>query len=677
MFKSVVFFASLLLWVSSLQSQTVSNSDITDSTRLSEIVVSASRKPADAFRISDAIGVLKSGDWELQQDRSTPEILFGAPGIFLQKTNHGGGSPFMRGLTGNQTLLMIDGVRLSNATFRYGPNQYFNTIDPFSLDRVENLRGSGSVQYGSDALGGVIQAFSKDPVFAEKTSLHGRVLGRAATQGMETTGRAELSFSGKKWAILAGATGRDFGDLIGGKNTGRQTPSGYEETAFDLKTKFQLTNNTLLTVAHQYFRQRNVPVYHKVQLEDFALNEMEPQERQLTYARAEQQVYGKYLQKISLLVSRQATVEGRNSQKNGSTTLRHEQDKVASYGLNLQTDWQLLPKWNMSVGAEGYSDLVNSIREDKNTSTGAVTPKRGLYPDDSRFSFAGLFLLQDFSWQKWQVNAGLRFNTYQIKVKDEAVGTAEITPSALVWNIGLSRFLSKTDHLFVSANSGFRAPNVDDLGTLGIVDFRYEQPNFNLKPEHSQQIQLGWKHRSKRWQSELYVFRLDLRDLIARTRVGSDSIQGYPLYQKENVEVTYVQGVEANFAYTILPSLEVSGQVTYAYGQNETKNEPMRRIPPVNGRLALQYTQANWKFSVECLAAGKQDRLAKGDTEDNRIPKGGTPGWQVLNLHGSWNGKRVSIRTSLLNLGNADYRTHGSGINGVGRSVWLTGVFQW
>jgi outer membrane receptor protein involved in Fe transport len=677
MFKSFVFLASLLLFTSSLQSQTVSDTDVTDSTRLAEIVVSASRKPADAFRISEAIGLLKSGDWEQQQDRSTPEILFGAPGIFLQKTNHGGGSPFMRGLTGNQTLLMIDGVRLSNATFRYGPNQYFNTIDPFSLDRIETLRGSGSVQYGSDALGGVIQAFSKDPVFSDKTSLHGRVLGRAATQGMETTGRAELAFSGKKWAILAGATGRDFGDLVGGKNTGRQTPSGYEEAAFDLKTKLQLPGNILLTVAHQYFRQHNVPVYHKVRLEDFALNEMDPQERQLTYARAERNMYGKYLQKMSLLVSRQTTVEGRNSQKNGSTTLRHEQDKVASYGLNLQSDWQLQSKWNMSLGAEAYSDLVNSIREDKNTNTGVVTPKRGLYPDDARFSFVGLFLLQDYTWRKWQVNAGLRFNTYQIKVKDEAVGTAEITPSALVWNIGLSRFLSKTDHLFIAANSGFRAPNVDDLGTLGIVDFRYEQPNFNLKPEHSQQIQLGWKHRSKRWQSELYVFRLDLRDLIARTRVGSDSIQGYPLYQKENVEVTYVQGIEANFAYTITPALEVSGQVTYAYGQNETKNEPMRRIPPVNGRLALQYTQAHWKFSAECLAAGKQDRLAKGDTEDNRIPKGGTPGWQVLNLHGSWNAKRVSFRASLLNLGNADYRTHGSGINGVGRSVWFTAVFHW
>lgn len=85
--------------------------------------------------------------------RTTPEALMGSNGVFIQKTNHGGGSPFIRGLTGNQTLILVDGIRLNNSTFRYGPNQYLNTIDMFTIDKIEVAKGIGAIEYGSDAMG--------------------------------------------------------------------------------------------------------------------------------------------------------------------------------------------------------------------------------------------------------------------------------------------------------------------------------------------------------------------------------------------------------------------------------------------------------------------------------------------------------------------------------------------
>ncbi|MEK7200429.1 MAG: TonB-dependent receptor, partial [Bacteroidota bacterium] len=65
-------------------------------------------------------------------------------------------------------------------------------------------------------------------------------------------------------------------------------------------------------------------------------------------------------------------------------------------------------------------------------------------------------------------------------------------------------------------------------------------------------------------------------------------------------------------------------------------------------------------------------RLAKGDKDDNRIPAGGTPGWNLVNLNTGYSGKNYSIRTGIQNMQNVDYRTHGSGINGMGRAVWLS-----
>jgi outer membrane cobalamin receptor len=91
---------------------------------------------------------------EQRLPRSAPDALQGEPGVYIQQTAHGQGSPYLRGLTGQQTVMFFDDVRVNNATFRQGPNQYFFTIDASSIQQLEVVRGSASTRYGSDALGG-------------------------------------------------------------------------------------------------------------------------------------------------------------------------------------------------------------------------------------------------------------------------------------------------------------------------------------------------------------------------------------------------------------------------------------------------------------------------------------------------------------------------------------------
>ncbi len=105
------------------------------------------------------------------------------------------------------------------------------------------------------------------------------------TGDMEKTIRGEADYSGKKLAFIGGISRRSFGDLIGGDTTGKQHSSGYEEWSFDAKAKFLLKENIQLTLANQFLRQDNVPVYHKIKLENFAINEMDPQQRLFNYAR--------------------------------------------------------------------------------------------------------------------------------------------------------------------------------------------------------------------------------------------------------------------------------------------------------------------------------------------------------------------------------------------------------
>jgi hemoglobin/transferrin/lactoferrin receptor protein len=160
--------------------------DSLPSLTLAEVVITANRYGSVLIKTPEAIRVIDNKSIQKFQLRTAPEALLLTPGVFVQKTNHGGGSAFLRGLTGNQTLLLVDGIRLSNSTMRYGPNQYFNTIDVFSIDKVEVMRGSGSVQYGSDAIGGIIQAFSHEPARTEKPIWGSTLLTRIGTQGMSS-----------------------------------------------------------------------------------------------------------------------------------------------------------------------------------------------------------------------------------------------------------------------------------------------------------------------------------------------------------------------------------------------------------------------------------------------------------------------------------------------------------
>ena len=641
------------------------------------LLVTATRMPKARLNTPQAIGAVYESDWSVKHARTAPEALQYAPGVFVQKTNHGGGSPILRGLTGNQTLQLIDGVRLSNATFRFGPNQYFNTIDAFGLDRIEVLRGGGSVQYGTDALGGTIQAFTPTLLFGETPSWNGQVLGRFASQDMEKSTRGTVGFSGQKIAFRAGLTFRDFGNLVGGDTTGTQSPTGYTENDYDLKGSWQITPALRLTAMSQRVQQLDVPVYHKVQLENFGLNEMALQERALHYARLEGE--GKRPQLSHWLVqgSWQNTVEERRAAKNNSTKQTDETDKVRSIGAVAQAESRWTSRWSSVTGVEYYHDLVNSSRTAIDFSTNTTTEQRGLYPDGATMGSVGVFTLHEYQWTNWQVTAGLRYNHFSIQVDDENAGEVELNPQALVWNAsGLWRFMPQ-HALFAGVQTGFRAPNIDDLGTLGIVDFRYEQPNYNLEPEQSLQMQVGYKHHAPKLDWEVYWYQNNLAQLISRVLVPGDSISGYPVYQKENVEKALIQGFETDFNWRFHPKWTVDGALTYTYGQNRTRTEPLRRIPPMFGRVGVGFQPKQWNTSAELCWAGEQDRLAAGDKSDNRIPQGGTPGWWVVNVHAAYTWKMISLRVSVLNLFNEDYRTHGSGVNGVGRSVWVTVGVGW
>ncbi|MBI3138046.1 MAG: TonB-dependent receptor [Sphingobacteriales bacterium] len=664
------------LTLSATAQQPVSTTD-TVAESLREVVVTAQRSRQQNIYVPYSVSSLTAQYTKEFHPRSTPDALMEMPGVFVQKTNLGGGSPFIRGLTGNQTLILVDGIRLNNSTFRYGPNQYLNTIDIFTISRIEVARGTGSVQYGTDAMGGVVQVFTKEPSFADaKPVVSGTLSGKYMTGGMEKTIRGEAQYAGKKTALLAGFSKRNFGDILGGDTTGKQAPSGYDEWAFDIKARFLLKKNISLLLANQFLQQQQVPVYHKVQLENYHLNEMDPQQRLLSYVKLRAAGNPGLYREIEITASFQQGLEGRNSRINGSTILRKERDRVRTAGITADILSVFTRNWKANSGIEIYTDKVASNRKDINTVSGEVAAKRGLYPDASTYGNYSMYSLHHIRYGSWLLDAGLRFNTFSVRISDTTLGHVRITPSALVANAALMYVLSPRQSVYLAYSSGYRAPNVDDMGTLGIVDFRYEVPATGLRPEKSGHTELGYKVQLKKFSGTAALFYMQLSNLITRVKEEGQLINGYPVYRKENSEAAFIRGAEFSAGYQIGKALRVNGAMAAAYGQNLTRNEPLRRIPPLNGRLTAVYRKTDWLMAAEIQWAARQSRLAQGDKEDNRIPTGGTAGWTVYNIYGGYNTKAVQFSAGLQNIFNKDYRTHGSGINGVGRSGWIAVAFQ-
>ena len=189
----------------------------------------------DTFRTPNAISVIDRSQIERINAPTTPRILRETVGVWAQQTTSGQGSPLLRGLTGYQAFLSIDGVRLNNSTFRSGPNQYLATMSPDSLDRIEVLRGPGSMLYGSGAMGGVISMFTKDLILdsaSDKWRLQSRAFGRFASGTSERLGRLEVMGSKKQMGFSVGASARWLGDV----NPGSGYDLHYKNRKFEFVT---------------------------------------------------------------------------------------------------------------------------------------------------------------------------------------------------------------------------------------------------------------------------------------------------------------------------------------------------------------------------------------------------------------------------------------------------------
>ncbi len=655
---------------------------VADSTILLKegVVITAQRMEANSITVAEAVVATTQTEILRLPSLNTPDVMATMPGVWMQKTNHGGGSPFIRGLTGYYTLILTDGIRFNNSTFRSGPNQYLVTIDQSTLQRIEVLRGQGSVQYGSDAIGGVAQLFFREPGFANGgQTTTGRLYAQYMNHDMEYAGRAELEFGSENFGFLGGIGYKQLGDVKAGGDLGTLSPTGFDEFSWDIKARTKV-GNMILTGVWQHVVQEDVPLYHQIASGSYSRYHFNPQQRDLGYIRLASTHQSKIFSQVRYTIAYLNSLEVREKQRTGSAIFRTERDKVDTYHGGVEVVSDFSSHWKASSGVEVYHDYVTSSADDTNLDTNESSAARGLYPDGTTYTNAALYSVHALDVKRFNFTLGGRYNMVQLTVDDPDFGTTRVKPQALVGNVGVVYSVLKGLQLLASANTGFRAPNVNDVSSFGVADYRYEVPNYDLAPEKSFQYQAGIRTQLKQWRAEIFVYQNHLKDLISNipsTYNGQDSLDGAKVYKKENVNKASIKGIEFSLQYEPVRWLSAFGNITYTVGDNTTRDEPLSRIPPMFGRVGADVRfKSAFTWRTEFIAAGKQERLSSGDKADSRIQQGGTPGWAVMNTRLEFLYRNIKVNTGVQNIFDEAYRVHGSGVDGVGRSFWASVILE-
>ncbi len=671
-----------------------------DALRLEEIVVTATRVPMRAFDVPALAYAATSEDvQQLYQSRTLPEALGEIPGVMVQKTSNGQGSPFIRGYTGFRNVLLVDGIRLNNSVFREGANQYWNTVDTHALSRIEVLKGPASVLYGSDAIGGTVNVLSDIPDSAP-AGLSPRVAYRYADAESSQTVRAEGTYRGEAVRAKAGYTRKDYGNVQGGPEVGGQPKSGYDEDDADLRVEYEVTDRTTLLLGYQYVDQDDAWRTHRtiygVSWEGTQAGSDRvltfDQQRQLGYLQVRHEGLGALADSVRASASYQRQ---REDQYRLRSNLRFDETgfDVGSTGLWVQFD-KRRGRTQFVYGADHYSDDVNSYGVQYNAD-GSVhrVSAQGPVADDSTYGLSGLYgqAIIDVSPRVTATLAG-RYTRASVDAREvEDPVTLAVYSIEDDWdNISASGRLAFRPAaagpwmLYVGVAQAFRAPNLSDLTRLDSArSNEIETPSPGVTPEEFLSWEAGFKFAGERLSLQAAYFQTDGDDVIVRTPTGQ-TVNDLIEVTKTNGSSSNVHGIEAQLSYRLLPDLLLFGDGFWLDGEADAYpsagggavREPLDVMMPSTVRLGARWTTPLPSLRLEALVehAEEQDELSTRDQQDTqRIPPGGTPAYTVLHLRSEWQ-LRSSLTLSLAveNVTDEDYRIHGSGLNEPGRNLVLS-----
>ena len=716
---------------------------------LDGVILSVARSSTKKNKIAEKVNIIDSKQIQKSIIQTSADILELSPGIRIQKSQGGGGSPVIRGFEANRVLLVVDGVRMNNAIYRSGHLQNAITIAPHNLERVEIIFGPSSVGYGSDALGGVIHYYTKNPDINSDIKNSNKFHSDFNSANLSSVNNITSNWSFEKWGAISSVSFSNYGDIKMGRNIShgysdwaitsfysentnsffKSTPTinsnpliqrntGYSQYDLFQKFRYKLDSKRYLSLNIQFSKSSNINRYDKLsEIKNGSLKYAEwyygPQKRFLFSPKFEFFNSSKFLRKGVLTFAYQNIEESRIDRKFNSFSRSYQFEKVSVLSFNADFSANISDRLNASYGLEVINNLVSSSAFTKklNVSSNEIisigepikTPTR--YPSNgSYYDSAASYI--NFIWgvnDLLSINLGSRLTYTNLggSWSEEALintllSDVSINNWALTNTFALIYNPVKKLQLNILLSSGFRNPNIDDIGKIRESGGSLIVPNPFLKPEYAYNLDLGISYESENGFNQFSVRGFGA--LISRHIVRSDYAiysdestndpntiiyddEELPILANKNLGNRYIYGGSFEGKIRFNDRLYSRASITLTRGDKSFKNGPMPSIPPLFGTYSLYYSgskidaQLNWNFSN---AKNPNDYSYGGEDGLDETPLigpekyAGTPSWETLSISANYKyNNTIVFKCGLNNILDTHYRTFASGISQPGRSIQI------
>ena len=591
-----------------------------------EVVVTASATgQSTTFESFNSITSLDTVEIAKNMGTSVAEVLEGQAGIAKRSFGPGTTRPIIRGFDGDRVLIMQDGVRTGDLSSQSG--DHGTSIDPASLQRIEVVKGPATLLYGSNALGGVVNAITPQETF--RTSPFSGVLGSMTVDGGTANTQAgangSLQFGNGTWMAWANGGGRRSGDY--------DTPIGEVENS---KTRLAnagggvgWTSKRLFFSAGAKYEDARFGVpfagaFHQheeepgeVHDEDEAFVDIASDRLDVRLDGGMHNLEGRFVDSARLVFSfldykhRELEIDGGVEEvgtqfDNSVATLRGE--------LQHKTVGRLTGR----MGFETFLRDYEAIGEE------------ALAPPTTQYSLAA-FVYEEAGLGRVRLQFGARLerNAYDVEARPDALPNPDVCiavvggcPPAVrnraftgvSGSAGVHFDISGRTAIVANISRASRAPALEELYNFGphIGNLAFEVGNPDLDTENTLGFDLSIRARGQKARAELNLYTYDIGNFVFLD-VQPFDVEGlrYASYQQADARYT---GLDASAHLELVPWLHVNADIGLVRARLTDTDEHLPRIPPLQGRVELEIPWRQLTVSPEIVFTADQTRVFRSET---------------------------------------------------------------